>query len=322
MNTLLREYEDQAVKAGQEQWLGRLLWYWVNGDLRVPHADVQSQLEAAGLTDQIPSYPKDHDVFRRVTSDAQRRNVPVPGQPDQHENYLLRDVSRAGESEIVRRVVVERKAAGRRLSYDQVCDVIFKRSRSSVSFDWINGYDEHSHPTAALVLSDIQRQFKQWRGCLNDQAIREWIRRTVLSYSATPVRPSGGVYFLREDHADKVAALEQFVDSLPGDNEFHSLPLIDTGKQRDMIRKAFEAETNGAIDELLTECREIRTAGEQIQARRYTRILKAQKELRSRTEEYADLLEGELRGLNTRLKLLNGEVGRLARFKRGNREEE
>lgn len=301
MNTTLKE--QLALPTDRSILLGRLMWYAVTTDTLIDHKTIVQELHRVGLTSAIPPYPKDHNVFRRITTTVQRRKEPTTTE-GVFENWLVRDVATRGEMTIVRRVVVETvDKAGRRLDYRQVADIMFDRGTSTLTYAWINGFDDTTDPVAGQMISEVTKQYKTWRGKLNHYAIREWIRKTIIDMGAIAVRPSGGVYFLREDHADNVEALESFVAALPGSNECHSLPLVDDKKQRQMLHRALEAETSDAIDGLITEIRTIRKDGK-VTPKRFAEILGESKRLRSKTAEYAKLLETSLGEIDSRIDIL------------------
>lgn len=314
MSNALTEHIDRVNKTDSTVFLGRLTWYTVSG-MRVSHAQVVQGLASVGLGSHLPPIPKDFDVFRRVSSNAQIKKVPVPNEAGVFENYLIREVAGRGDTVVTRRIVVEKvDRKGKRLDYRQLRDIDFNKDTSAITIREVNdpiaGYSTSSvdvtHPTAAIITKNIRDEFIAWRGMLNSYAIREFIRKMVCSWGATCVRD--GVYFLPEDKAAEVESMETFVNNLPGDAMFHSMPLVDDRKQREMIKRAFQAETSDAIDQMMVEIDELQANTRGISTDRYAKILTDYQNLTSKTTEYGELLETELGESHSRLSLFQVKI--------------
>ena len=187
--------------------------------------------------------------------------------------------------------------------------------------DTVNGippgapFSELSHPTAKEIMADVQVYFARWRGKLNDQAMREWIRKEILAMGATPVRPSGGIYFLEERYADKVEALETFVkEVLPADGECHSVEIPNNDKQREMVQRAIENETIGEIERKMTEFAKIRQEGH-LTEKAFLEHVSEVRILEDKMNNYTKLLEKDMSKVQNRLRLLNAQAQSLAPLK-------
>lgn len=317
MNTALDAHIARVNSQDHSVFLGRLIWYTVS-EVCVDHASVVAGLNKVGLTSQLPPAPRDHDVFRRVASNANVKKV-ATNVEGVFENYLVREVAGRGEEEIVRRIVCETVDRGsRNLNYNaDLRDVIFNRNTGVISVNDLsipNMSDLDDIRRRAMcdsITNSIRNEFNTWRGKLNSYAIREFIRKIVMrQFAATLVREGGGVYFVQEDQAASVDALEQFVESIDGAS-FHSLPLVDDRKQRDMVRKAFEAETIDEIDKMMSDINEIKQKGTRLSSDTYGKILSRYQELTSKTQGYGKMLEENLGETNTRLNLFQSAVVQL-----------
>lgn len=295
MTDEFRDHLERMLKTDERILLGYLIWYSVS-DVRVSHDDVVRALVGAGIDTNLPLPPKDADVFRRVCTKSERKRVPTIDDGI-YENYLVRDLN-ADTDKVYRRVVGEKvDAKGKRLGYEQLYDITFDKKTSNISFRKLGP----ANTIAEEVVQAVKQNFALERGTLNSYAVREWIRHFVLSLSATQVRPGGGVYFVSEDHKEKVLALETFCSQIHGNVEFHYLPLIDDKKQREMLQRAYEAETSDEIDKLLVEITEIKAKGRRITQSRYEDFLKKYHDLTERTTEYGELLEEKLSSTHSRL---------------------
>lgn len=302
----LGQYADRVeASIDSDYYLGRLFWYAMP-ELRVPYKDFQAHLTAAGITSSPPHEPKDLDKFKSTCADVKRNRVPT-NNSEVFENY--KQVAFHDADTITRRIIRERvNNTGKRVGYTELFDVIFDRETSDLTFKGINGFRFRANTTPADIRDQIIDRYYMDRGCLNAYSIREWMRDLIMRLGATKVRPGGGVYFLREAHMKLIESLEILGEAL-GDYivvdgsrvEFHSLPLLDDEKQREMVQRAFEAETVDAIDALLSEVTELTKAGKVITKDRYAAFLDQFQSLTERTREYEDLLEEKLASTTTRL---------------------
>lgn len=301
----LQERMVEAAKSGKDIFLGRLCWYSFS-NVQFDHGDAVRALVRAGIDKQLPLPPKDADVFRRVTgSKANRKRVPT-ALANVFENYRLVEVSRPNEEQVIRRIVCQRvDQDNRELAHEDLDELVFTHATSAVKVQNTTGRTNAvSQEMTGLIIAD----YNKWRNCLNSYAVREWTRKFLLSLRATSVRPGGGVFFVSEEYADKVAAVEKFVNALPGDCVFHSLPLVDDRKQREMLQRAFEAETSDAIDNLLAEISDIRQNGTRIGEARYAEFLDEYQTLMTKTKEYEGLLEGSLASTHSRLTIFQSSI--------------
>lgn len=302
-NSILDSYATRIeAQIDPENLLGRLFWYAMS-EMRVPHADFVGMLTDVGITTGHPLEPKDADVFRRECSKVKRVKV-ATNDDDVFENYRM--VEFRDDHTITRRVVRERvNNAGRKLGFTELFDVVFDRDTADLVFKSLKDFRFRNNSTPADIRDEILDQYYMWRGCLNAYAIREWIRNFIMHLGATMVRPGGGVYFLREAHETSIENLEtigvELSEYSQGKVEFHSLPLIDDTKQREMVQRAFEAETVDAIDELIGEITDLSRAKKKITSDRYAGLVDKFQDLTSRTQEYEELLEQKLASTSTRL---------------------
>lgn len=301
------QYRQHANELDSSLFLGRLAWYSVP-EMKVSHNQVVAGLNAAKIGSILPPIPREHDVFKRVTGDAQVRKEPVVGEPNVFENYLLRPIEGRGENFVIRRLVVERvDRKGKKLGYRQLRDIFFDKSNGAITVNTMHpDLEPEINPIADRIVANVQREFLAWRGQLNAYSIREFVRKMLMGWGATPVRD--GLYFVPEERASDVNCLDQFVNSLPGGAMFHSMPLLDDVKQRTMIRTAFESDTTGAIDKVMVEIKQLRDSGKEITSDHYAKIKTKYDRLVSKTSDYRGILETTLDSSESQLELFQRQV--------------
>lgn len=313
--TSFAEHQARVSQESSDLYLGYVCLFTVhdnrdaNGGLAVSHQQVLDGLAAAGLTDTPPEYPKSYNLFRRVSTEAQRRKQPT-NSVGVFRNYNLIEFP-GQEGEIVRRIVMETiDSAGKRLDYKQLADVIFNKSTKAIS--QVFGPDHDDPTTAEVIIREIRDKFRTQDGMLTAYSVREFIRGMVNATGATSIRSGGGVYFVTQSKGERIHRIESFVATLPSNfAEFHTLPLIDDEKQRGMVKQAFESETTGAVEELIFKIKELRKAGKPIRQVTFDNLAVQYGELVAKAEEYGEMLEEKLNGTHSRLDLLKAGITRL-----------
>lgn len=316
--SILDEYTTRVeAKVDSDNLLGRLFWYSLS-EMRVPHKQFVKLLNDAGITAGHPLAPKDADVFKRVCSSVKRLKVTTDND-DIFENYRMTQFR--DDTTITRRVVRERvNNAGRKLGYTELFDIVFDRETSDLVFKCLNDFKFRPNTTPTSIRDEVIDEYYDWQGCLNAYAVREWMRRYVMGLGSTMVRPGGGVYFVREAHRPAIESMEKIGAGLStmttdqsGTIDFHSLPLIDDMKQREMIQKAFEAETVDAVDALITEITDLSRSDRKITSDRYAEFVGKYQELTKNTVEYEELLEQKLASTGKRLEIFQASLLNLRR---------
>jgi hypothetical protein len=103
------------------------------------------------------------------------------------------------------------------------------------------------------------------------------------------VKESGGLYFVKQTHADEVAKLSTWVKSIG--SQFHHLPLLNLADQRAMILEAFEDEAVTEIERLMTEVAEIlKDPTRVIEEKTFDGYAIKAAELKKKMSEYTDVL--------------------------------
>lgn len=286
--------------------LGNLVWYSVVETVRVKHADLVAALAATGLEANQPPAPKDEDVFRRVATSHQRKNVET-NDPDIRENYMIRDVKR-GPDVYVKHIVVEKvNARGKKLGYEPSVQLQFTVATGKIEITSIgNTINQQAENLADL----IKRDFHSDRGHVNAYGLRELLRKVVNGTGATCVKPTGGIYFIMAAQQEKVDALVKFTAGIDGVT-FHPVPLVNDADQQSMLRAAFEAETKGAVEERLQQI-DTMMSGPEITARRYADLLSEMHSLMSKTGGYRELLDDTLANTDLVLRSYEAKMTRLA----------
>lgn len=289
--------------------LGQLCWYSIP-EMHVDHSTVVQQMQTSGL-DQLalPPVPRSADVFKRACTASQKRRVHTNFHNVFH-NFRCVEVGKDGDR-IWRKIVLERvDTDDRSLGYTELAELTFDRATATITHTYPCGHthqcDDRSF--AQPRIDEIYQYYKEWNNALTSYAIRELIRNLLNALHATVVRPSGGVYFVREDDAPLLFALENMINNLPGGCSLHTLPLLNDMKQRAMLKKAFEDESIEEIDRILGEMGEIIKSGNKITSARYADYADQYNTLSKKVGEYSALLDDAVSETASRLEIMQTTI--------------
>ena len=301
----LTEYAERLRGGDRSMFLGELVWFSVGEAASIRHDLLLAELTTLKLESFCPRIPRDDDVFRRTCSQHQRKRVPT-ALDGVFENYLIRDVKR-GAGQVVKHIVVEQvDGANKRLDYTPAISLTFDSKTGKIEVDVLSATpDAQVMNVAQLILQDFERE----KGMVNSYGVRDLFRNILSMTGATSVRPGGGVYFVMQAKVEFVDALEALATKMLN-VEVTSVPLVDDRKQRQMVRKAVEAETVGEIDKMLADIDEI-MSGPEITSDRFMAMSTQMRDVRSRTQEYGELLDEELGNVDFRLKILEAKMRQL-----------
>jgi hypothetical protein len=301
-----------------EIYLGTLCWYSVF-ELKVEHREFCQLLLANNLGGFLPPPPRGSDVFKRVCTDAEIKRDPT-NDPAIFRNYQIKEVDKDRDN-IYRKLVAETvDSSNRRLDWEVLAELHYNRPNNIIT---VTLTDEGKvDPQTKNVTSKVLRLYREWNNCISSQHVRRLVRDVFRNCLATAVRPSGGIYFVRQAHRGRLESLAAVLAALPGGTELHTLPLLDDSKQRLMLRRAFEEESVGEIDSLLGDAKELLSSGQTLTADRFAKFTEESVYLRKKAKEYSSLLNEKLVETDSRLEILDTVLFSLAnkiRHKRDNK---
>ena len=308
---------DEAVNAAKQYdpslFLGRLVWYSVTEDVNVDHPEfcklMIKEYEDVEIKPRLPNAPRQRDVFKRACSHAERKKVPS-GTDGLYYNYMVRPAGTTSDE--VFRVVVREEvdSSGHTLDYSEFIRVSYNAKTDQVSFKELTSIDVDSE--LELIKQDIRSYFHVWSHRLTAYTVRELCRRNLeRSMHAIRVRPSGGIYFVAEEFSDQLEALDRVINSLENGTVLHTLPLLDDGKQREMLRAAFEDESVGECDRIIGEVTEILKSGKPVTKDRYAKLMADYTMMRKKIVEYSDLLDEKMEHSSSSLSVVKKSLAKL-----------
>lgn len=283
-----------AVGSG---YIGHLVWYTIHDALRVSRDELEAHFAAAGISPQFfPERIRAVDAFRRATKQAERANLPVPNQEGLRMNLLVREVS-ADNDQVVRHLVRELVNARQvRLSYETVGEWTFRRALASIRTYRLAA--DMGDQEVGRTLRRAEELFADFLVYYRGEHIRRVVQQMLENMAVTPVRPSGGVYFVPARHKDSLERIGALMGAL--DQEWFTMPVIDSENTRGMVLRKFSAEVAATINALAEALKE---EGEVSQARAVS-LLDTAKRLLGNVEEYEQALQSDLRDLKQRVEIM------------------
>jgi hypothetical protein len=299
-NGTMSNYTEAIENLPPEAFLGSLLWFSISqADVDVNKA--RTDLAAVGLTFNKDMRPV--DAFRKASREFARKFKKTDD--DTRTEFLVRPVGEDGE-QAHRFIILERARfqAGkkRQVFYEKVAEITFNRGTKKKG-EYLNHSVEQRRTTMNLGspltteedewlterLADFEARYTHLLTHMDSHAVRTFVREFIYDLSGTCVKESGGLYFVKQEHAEVIAKLQAWVKSVG--SEFHTLPLLNLADQRQMIMDAFEDETIKEVERLMAELSVIlKDPSRTIEEKTFDAYGMKAAELKKKVDEYNTML--------------------------------
>ncbi|KOP81361.1 DUF6744 family protein [Cytobacillus solani] len=171
--------------------IGHLCWYSVGED-NYDRNELRKALLQNGFEESdLPNEIRATDAFRRATKDIETKKVEAKKE-GVYKNYIVRNV--CTNAQFIQRNIVEETvdSKGQKLSYkENEAILLFNRNNETISKAIVN-----AGGMAEELAEEACNLFELYKTCHNGQAVRYMANDILKTMSPTPVRPSGGVYFV------------------------------------------------------------------------------------------------------------------------------
>jgi hypothetical protein len=289
-----------AVSGEPEQLLGHLVFYSIPEE-HIAHDALVEQWLAPGLErDLLPRPPTALGTFRAACQSLERRR----------EDLRAEEAHRDERECAIQLTAIVRDPAGRVVDHPKLARLTLDRSLEVIRLERFP-LESPALPDPGELAARARRLYRAWRRSLPGAALRRLVRAQLLALSASPVRESGGVYFVPRAAREQLGALAGAVGALTaGRGEFHRIPLADDASQRAMVRRHFVANCSGALDGEIARLRALAGAGP-IPDGALAAALAERRRLGALKAEYAAILSDELAELDLKVGALDGQLARL-----------
>ena len=285
---------DYGAGLSDDLILGHIAW-WTVTKPRVTHTELLEAVTDLDLDPAIvPKPPRLGDAFKRACRYSERSGVPMPHLLNHTGNFLVRKVSQDVD-EIERHLILEIvDPNGRKLEYIDAAHLILNRNTGELKTNVKKVHDDLK-PLVMGVLEDLWNEFQDATKYIEAQVIRRMIRDQVDLIAGIPVRREGSVYFVPRSGSAKLSRLEELVDTvLNNGSAMHALPLVDTDKQREMVKGAFESEVHDESVQMIAELQRIKDSKKPITPRAWAAFKERFGWLKQRADEYGELVDIEM----------------------------
>lgn len=272
--------------------LGHIAW-WTVLDPKIGHDDLLKLATDHHLSPSIiPKPPRLGDAFKRACRYSERTGLPIPGSPHLA-NFMIRKVTQNTE-EVERHLVLEIvDKAGLRLEYHTAAAMTFTRKDSKLKIKALS-LDPELNNLVRETLSRFTDRFDEASNTIDPQVLRWMVRAQLDLMSGVPVRRQGSVYFVPIAHKDMTEHMAAFFDAMPGESSFHFLPLVDTTKQREMVKAAWEEEVHELAQGLIADMTKAKDSGRKLTDKSWELYKRRYNDIQARASEYKALVEMEM----------------------------
>ncbi|QZT33660.1 hypothetical protein HUR95_15750 [Caldalkalibacillus thermarum TA2.A1] len=231
-----------ATAKESEGIIGHLTWWSIREHL-ITRDVLGQKLNEAGLDEGwLPNEIRPADAFRRATKEVECRKKET-SQPGVYKNYLVREVY-SDKKMVQRNIVVETvDQKGKRLDYEgQAALLVLDKEADQLKVGVVL-------PEVEELAQEASRLYDIYKRHYPAQAVRVMVADILKSMSPTPVRPTGGVYFVPQAHQNELTKLCAFVNSLDKGEAF-KIPLIDTMDNRQMVNRKLQDH----LEDIMARC--------------------------------------------------------------------
>jgi len=276
--------------------IGHLFWYSIGDDL-YQRDDLESTLITSGLSmGFMPNPIKSSDAFRRASKEVETRKKLGNGK---YQNFLVRSVS--SEKDFVERRIVKEtvNSKGRRLSYNPMAAVmVLDKNTDTVS---VSGSD-----TTALELAyEASRLFEIFKSHYNAHTIRFMTQAIIKTMSPTPVKPSGGIYFIPATYDEELQKLTKFCSTFSKSEGF-KIVVVENEEAVKMVT----TKVADHLDNIHSQCRSALQDGSLTKSR-LSELLAEAKNVVAGYRDYEKIIVKQKEDIDTRIQLIRDSMSLL-----------
>lgn len=304
--TAFDQYKAQLAGLPDDKFIGSVLWFTINR-ARITLDEMSQWFMELGLDERfLPNPPSPVNAFRNATGESHVSTceyaLAAEGQTAKLNFEEVHYDTEQVERQIVRMV---RDRNLRTLDHTIIGKAKFFKPSKTAKRKGAGGHKVNFQVEWAKTESQAERKLvEEWIDRVHDEylllcqfptanAVRATIRDYVQHLNAIGVRPSGGVYFVHKSRQETVNALVEFAARFKNGSQVHTLPLVDTGEQREMLADSFQDEVKTACERLLADVAKLN--GEvgrgKVPPKDYAKFNSAYQDLMERAREYTDILQ-------------------------------
>lgn len=288
-----------AVSQQEDGILGHLVWYSIS-EMFVPRDELRQRLIDAGIgEDYMPRPINGADAFRKASSAVEGKGVIPSWDKSISLNILVRNVTQDKDF-VQRNLVLEiTDKDNKELQYEpEEAVLLFNKASNNIEVT-------KSSLKSGPIIDQIKDNFQLFLNNHDSQTIRTICTRYLWSLNPISVRPSGGIYFVPFQHK---AGLDKLIAFLKGfgrqTTEGHTVPLINTEEQRDMVKAKIAEHLNNTLTEMAVMLKQPK----KIEKGKANILLNNAKFVLENFRDYKEALNDELRNMDFTLDLIQQQM--------------
>lgn len=291
------------------QFLGSLLWYTIV-DCRITKETLTELFTGIGLdSTYLPNDINPRDAFRRASKKMESLRRMDLGH-GQYLNILVREVKMT-RTKLTRQMVREIvDSKNKRLEYTPVAELVHHYNRTAGTDRLDINELEPLLEQEGQAISLLPYEYEANKLNYNGNNIREVVARILADCDPVSVRPSGGVYFVPQEHEATIQRLQQFVKELAPfavngtRSSMHTVPVVDAEEQREMVRESLEAQVEKEAEALIKEMTEVIRDGRKVSTRLAAGFADRARKLSATIKQYETTLEEKQIGARANLEVV------------------
>ena len=246
------------TKSHRTRPLGELTWFTV-GELRLTVTELEVAYTRAGLDPHTVPLIQPRHAFQRAT---QRLRQAIPLEDGNTLNVHVRPIVEQ-DGQVMRMVVEELvDASEQTLHHANVAKLIWEHDDRDTATVISSPEETDPHPKVASALAALQDLFDEARETFIGRTIRQLVGDLLAQGDPISVRRAGGVFFVswaRRPIVRQLTGLVEAIRDLSGHDgtEAYAVPVVNSGQQRLMVRRAAVQDLGEQIIGLQTTCTEL-----------------------------------------------------------------
>jgi hypothetical protein len=292
------KFDFAAVTEEAGEIIGDIVFYQISEQL-VKRDDLRQKLIDAGL--DVGFMPPDirvTDAFRRATSAVERKGEIVDKESGMVDNYLVKEVS-SDKEQILRFIVREtRDSKGKRLNYKpNIGRLMLNKESGTLEYNC----------TPLSIADEMCREAKDlfaiYQTHHDARAVRSVVFRILQSMGPTPMKESGGIYFVPKRYREEVGKLVSFIQSLDGGSNGYRVPVVNNKESKDMVRTELANHIKSLLDKLKNNANLTKVSKGKVNP-----LLEEAQAVMADFKNYQDALNEDLADLSEMLKEVRKEM--------------
>lgn len=292
-----------------EMTLGNLLFYSLS-DMKIAESDLVNIFQSNKIPETYVRKISKPDAFRRASSSIKNKTLYIPDPNNLTSNIKVKievDEVRSDSNGITR--IVGKKSIDEKnesVSYDPVAELTYDRTADSYTYRLLDVNSATLQQYTDLC-QEVQQNYSDWSVYHTKDTIRNTINRIITDTYPVNLTPTGLCKFVPRSHSDMLYSLKEALAEMNGyckqgeSNFMEIIPVINTDEQTELIKNASQLELKSTLFGFTQELKEVLLARQTLPARTVTSYLDRFKEMKSKVDDYENLLGNYLGFLKTQL---------------------